>query len=119
MFVFVMSLVIFRSDTFTYALHYFLTLFGLNHASAPQPFARYFSDQCIWALGFGIPFCGPLWGWIKNFCSKLGQATPASCRTGVQVLGSVLETALILSLLLVSAMWLAGGTYNPFIYYHF
>ena len=119
MFVFVMSLVIFRSDTFTSALQYFFALFGVNHASAPQPFARYFSNQSLWALAFGIPFCGPLWGWIKNHCSRLGQATPASWRTGVLIFGSALEIALILWLLLLSAMWLAGGTYNPFIYYRF
>jgi alginate O-acetyltransferase complex protein AlgI len=119
MFVFVMSLVIFRSDTFAYALRYFYALFGLNHAATPQPLARYFSHQAIWALGFGIPFCGPLWGWIKNTCSQLGQATPASCRIGVQLFGSALEMALIMGLLLISAMWLAGGTYNPFIYYRF
>ena len=119
MFVFVMSLVIFRSDTFAYALHYFLALFGLDHASVPQPLARYFTQQAIWALVFGIPFCGPLWGWIKKTCSRLGQAAPENCRTGVRIFGSVLEMVLIMALLLISAMWLAGGTYNPFIYYRF
>jgi len=119
MFVFMMSLVIFRSDTFTGALHYFLALFGLDHASAPQPLVRYINNEAIWALIFGIPFCGPLWGWIKNTCTRLGQATPASCRAGVQVFASVLEVTLILGLLVVSVSWLAGGTYNPFIYYRF
>ena len=119
MFVFIMSLVIFRSDTFPNALHYFLVLFGLAHGAIPQPLARYISHEAIWALVIGIPFCGPLWGWIKNTCARLGQATPASCRTGVQIFGSALEVTLILGLLLLSAIWLAGGTYNPFIYYRF
>jgi len=30
-----------------------------------------------------------------------------------------LEILLFAGLLLSSAAWLAGGTYNPFIYYHF
>jgi alginate O-acetyltransferase complex protein AlgI len=119
MFVFMMSLIIFRSDTFTYALHYFTALFGLSHASAPQKLVRYVNNEAIVALIFGIPFCGPLWGWIKTTCTRLGQATPANCRTGVQVFGSVLETALVLGLLLISTIWLSGGTYNPFIYYRF
>jgi alginate O-acetyltransferase complex protein AlgI len=119
MFVFMMSLIIFRSDTFTYALHYFTALFGLSHASAPQKLVRYVNNEAIVALIFGIPFCGPLWGWIKTACTRLGQATPANCRTGVQVFGSVLETALVLGLLLISTIWLSGGTYNPFIYYRF
>jgi alginate O-acetyltransferase complex protein AlgI len=119
MFVFVMSLVIFRCDTLALARDYFLTLFGMNHGLAPQPLNRYLSNLVIFALIVGIPFCGPLWGWIKNTCIRLGQATPASCRTGVQIFGSVLEMILIAGLVLISAMWLAGGTYNPFIYFRF
>jgi alginate O-acetyltransferase complex protein AlgI len=119
MFVFVMSLVIFRSDTFSQGLHYFAALFGAGHPSSPQPLVRYVSNQIIFAMIFGIPFCGPFWGWIKSTCSRLGQATPASCRTGVQVFGSSLEVVLIMGLLLISAIWLAGGTYNPFIYFRF
>jgi alginate O-acetyltransferase complex protein AlgI len=118
MFVFVMSLVIFRSDTFTYALHYFTALFGEHH-SASQPLARYVNKEVIFALIIGIPFCGPLWGWIKNTSNRLGQATPANYRPVVQILGSILEITLVLGLLLLSAIWLAGGTYNPFIYFRF
>ena len=33
--------------------------------------------------------------------------------------GLVLEVILLVGLLIVSAAWLAGGTYNPFIYYRF
>jgi alginate O-acetyltransferase complex protein AlgI len=119
MFVFVMSLVIFRSDTFGYALHYFSALFGAGHALAPQPLARYVGHESLFALAFGIPFCGPLWGWIKTTCTRLGQAAPENYRSGMQNFGYFLETALIATLLLVSAIWLAGGTYNPFIYFRF
>ncbi len=119
MFTFMMSLVIFRSDTFTNALHYFAALFGLAHAAAPQPLVRYASHESVIALMFGLPFCGPLWGWIKNTCQRLGQATPANYRPTIQVFGAALEIALTLGLLLISAIWLAGGTYNPFIYYRF
>ena len=119
MFVFVMSLVIFRCDTLTESGNYFLTLFGVHHSSAPQPLVRYLSNLVICALIVGIPFCGPLWGWIKNTCIRLGQATPASCRIGVQLFGSALEMSLIMGILLISALWLAGGTYNPFIYFRF
>jgi alginate O-acetyltransferase complex protein AlgI len=111
--------VLFRAETFTEAEHYFLTLCGLGHAVTPQPLVRYVTNESLWAIALGIPFCGPLWGWIKTTCQRLGQATPASCRIGVQIFGSVLETVLIVGLLLISALWLAGGTYNPFIYFRF
>ncbi len=117
--VMMMGWVLFRSNTFTEAVNYFTALSGLGHATTPHPLARYISNQSIWALAFGILFCGPLWGWIKTTCYRLGQATPVQYRLGVQIFGGVLEVALVLWLLLVSAIWLAGGTYNPFIYYRF
>jgi len=114
-----MGWVLFRAGTYMEAQHYFLALFGLGHAPAAQPLARYLSNQSIWALALGIPFCGPLWGWINRTAVCLGQATPAGFRTVVQVFGAVLEVVLVIGLLLISAIWLAGGTYNPFIYYRF
>jgi alginate O-acetyltransferase complex protein AlgI len=118
-FVVMMGWVLFRANSYAEAHHFFLALFGLGHAPAAQPLARYLTNESIWALAFGIPFCGPLWGWINHTCARLGQATPASFRTGVQVFGAVLELVLVIGLLLISAIWLAGGTYNPFIYYRF
>jgi alginate O-acetyltransferase complex protein AlgI len=117
--VMMMGWVLFRSNTFAEATHYFLALSGLGHPSTPHSLARYITNQSIWALALGIPFCGPLWGWIKTICIRLGQATPDGCRLGVQIFGGVLEMLIVLGLLLVSAIWLAGGTYNPFIYYRF
>ena len=118
-FVVMMGWVLFRANSYAEAHHFFLALFGLGHAPAAQPLARYLTNESIWALAFGIPFCGPLWGWINHTCARLGQATPATFRTGVQVFGAVLEVVLVVGLLLISAIWLAGGTYNPFIYYRF
>ncbi len=118
-FVVMMGWVLFRASSYTEAHHFFLALFGLGHAPAAQPLARYLSNESIWALAFGIPFCGPLWGRINHLCSWLGQATPSSFRTGVQIFGAALEVVLVIGLLLISAIWLAGGTYNPFIYYRF
>jgi alginate O-acetyltransferase complex protein AlgI len=118
-FVVMMGWVLFRANSYAEAHHFFLALFGLGQASAAQPLARYLSNESIWALVLGIPFCGPLWGRINHICSRLSQATPAHFRTGVQVFGSVLEVVLVIGLLLISAIWLAGGTYNPFIYYRF
>ncbi|MEI9865258.1 MAG: hypothetical protein WDN00_12050 [Limisphaerales bacterium] len=87
-----------------------MALSGLGHATTPHALARYITSQSMWALALGIPFCGPLWGWIKTTCYRLGQATPVKYRSGVQIFGGVLEVAIVLWLLLVSAIWLAGGT---------
>ena len=118
-FVVMMGWVLFRANSYAEAQHYFLALAGLNPAFAAQPLARYLTNESIWALAFGIPFCGPLWVKINHLCARLAQATPAKLQAGIQIFGAVLEVVVVIGLLLVSAIWLAGGTYNPFIYYRF
>jgi len=48
---------------------------------------------------------------------KLAQA--AVHRPRLRALGCALEVSGILILLFLSVAWLAGGTYNPFIYFRF
>jgi hypothetical protein len=49
----------------------------------------------------------------------MGGFIPARGRRFYFGLGQVVEIALVVALLLISAAWLAGGTYNPFIYFRF
>ncbi len=114
-----MGWVLFRADTFAGAYKFFAALYGFSVAPAAQPLARYASNQVIWAILIGIPFSAPLWGWINSQGARLVKATPAAGKMPLCVLGSVLEIVLVVLLLLVSAAWMAGGTYNPFIYFRF
>jgi len=118
-FVVMMGWVLFRANTFGGAKIFFAALAGLGHVNAAQPLARYAENQALWAIALGIPFSGPLWGWIKSQCARLVGALPSPGRLALQTLGATLEIALVVALLLVSSAWLAGGTYNPFIYFRF
>jgi len=118
-FVVMMGWVLFRANTFGGAKTFFAALAGLGHATAAQPIARYADNQVLWAIALGIPFSGPLWGWTKLQCSRLAGATAAAGQPALQIFGATLEIALVVALLLVSSAWLAGGTYNPFIYFRF
>ena len=111
--------VLFRSDSFLAARDFFAALGGLGHAVSAQPLARYATHQTIWAVAVGLPFCAPLWDWLKARAAKLMQATPESGRPFAVAASSVVELFLIVALLLISSAWLAGGTYNPFIYFRF
>ena len=84
-FVVMMGWVLFRANSYAEAHHFFLALFGLGHAPAAQPLARYLSNESIWALAFGIPFCGPLWGRINHtlFLAGPGDALQFSDRCAV------------------------------------
>jgi hypothetical protein len=48
---------------------------------------------------------------------KLAKAT--ANRPRLRAIGGALEVPGILILLFLSVAWLAGGTYNPFIYFRF
>jgi alginate O-acetyltransferase complex protein AlgI len=111
--------VVFRADTFAGAQRFFLALFGLSGATAPQPCAGYMTAPVLTALLLGVLFAGPLWGRLKLAGANLVQSAPASSRWFLQTAGVALESSLALTLLVLSAAWLASGTYNPFIYYRF
>jgi hypothetical protein len=49
----------------------------------------------------------------------IARFIPEPARTIYFGLGQILEIFLVVALLLISAAWLAGGTYNPFIYFRF
>lgn len=111
--------VLFRADSFTAAENFLGSLVGGSTATAALPLQRYATNQVLWALAVGIPFCGPLWAGIRSGCARLGQAIPAGGRPWATGIGVVVEMGLIIWLLLLSSVWLAGGTYNPFIYFRF
>jgi alginate O-acetyltransferase complex protein AlgI len=114
-----MGWVIFRANTFKAAGDYFHALFVPGHLPAAQPLARYTTNEVLSVVVLGILFSGPLWDWIKTKCARLSQASPAICRPVLTASGLILEILLIVALLLISSAWLAGGTYNPFIYFRF
>ena len=119
LFVVMMGWVLFRADTFSGAANYFAALFGAGHVIQAQPLHRYAGNEVIWALCLGAAFSMPLWDAAKNAGAKLGEVVPAAGRGLYFGLGQIVEIVLVLALLLISAAWLAGGTYNPFIYFRF
>jgi alginate O-acetyltransferase complex protein AlgI len=118
-FVVMMGWVIFRANTFSASGDFFHALFGLGRVPYAQSVACYTTNQVVMAIGLGMLFSGPLWGWLRTACGNAARSTPAAYRPVVRVFGAALEISLIVTVLLISAAWLAGGTYNPFIYFRF
>jgi alginate O-acetyltransferase complex protein AlgI len=114
-----MGWVLFRADAFSCAADYYNALFGLGHVLQAQPLPRYAGREVIWALCLGTAFSLPLWGGLKTAGSKLGGFIPLPVQPVYYGLGQIVEIILVVALLLISAAWLAGGTYNPFIYFRF
>jgi alginate O-acetyltransferase complex protein AlgI len=67
----------------------------------------------------GMAFSTPLWPWLKQWFARMLETLPQALRSGARATGAFAHLVLIIALLLISAAWLAGGTYNPFIYFRF
>ncbi len=119
LFVVMMCWVLFRADSFSGAANYFSALFGAGHVAQAQPWQRYATNEVIWALCLGAAFSLPLWDGIKNAGQQLSRVLPEKIHGVYFAVGQLIEIVLVIALLLISSAWLAGGTYNPFIYFRF
>jgi len=111
--------ILFRTETFPQAANFLKTMAGFSAATAAQPLSCYLNGQVASALVMGVAFSMPLWPVLKDWTRRIAQTLPAGARLAAQTAGVAFEAALLVALSLVSAVWLAGGAYNPFIYYRF
>jgi alginate O-acetyltransferase complex protein AlgI len=118
-FIVMMGWVLFRADTFSSATNFFAALFGFNHVAQTQPLGRFATNEVIFALVAGTLFSLPLWNFLKNSGARAVEFFPAKIHGALFCFGQILEIVLVVAALLISSAWLAGGTYNPFIYFRF
>ena len=112
--------VFFRADSFQQAIAFVRSMSGLSTIVSPaQPLARYMTHQVICAVVAGITFSTPAWTQLQAAFVGLSRHLPKRAQPTLLGTCALLEVLFITSLLLVSIICLAGGTYNPFIYYRF
>jgi alginate O-acetyltransferase complex protein AlgI len=137
--------VIFRADTWPQAVAYLRALLGLGPVAGLTPTADVFltigtvfgltgedtisqiaatnqiplavlTHQVVWAMLAGIVFSTPFASWFKH---EVLRTSPEPLRPAIRLAGILAEPVALSALLVVSAAWLADGTYNPFIYFRF
>jgi alginate O-acetyltransferase complex protein AlgI len=106
--------VIFRADNFADAGSYLYSMSGSGSSPEAQPLVRYATGQVLFAFLVGIICSTPFFGELRDKFVKANVNKPV-----LNAIGRTLEISGILALFLLSAAWLAGGTYNPFIYFRF
>jgi alginate O-acetyltransferase complex protein AlgI len=112
--------VLFRAGTFGQAMDFLGNLVGISAgAGHGHKVARYWSHELACSILCGLIFAMPAWNWIGNCARGLQQRVPEVLQPATQTTGLALQLFLVVALLLISAAWLAGGTYNPFIYFRF
>ena len=112
--------VFFRSETLPYALEYFLALFGFSKGTGLEyPLALFMNREVVLALGAGVIFSGPVPALVERMKKKaLSRSGDFSIRRVDR--GISIGYAIVLGVIFgASVMSLAGGTYNPFIYFRF
>ena len=112
--------VLFRADNFALATAFLGNMTwvaaGVNPA---QKIARYWTHELGWCIVAGAVFAMPTWGWLKARAEAVQRWVPLRLQPVSVGLGQGLQLFLVVTALLFSAAWLAGGTYNPFIYFRF
>jgi alginate O-acetyltransferase complex protein AlgI len=110
MFAVTISMVVFRSDSITGAVHHIGAMFSPGGDHIQAPIARFVTPSIALAFIIGgalavlpLPEMNPL--------PKPALAMPFGWRTAM--------SGFCLGLIFFSAVSLAGGTYNPFIYFRF
>lgn len=102
--------VLFRADTMEAAGHYYRALLGLGTGSvAVPPLSRFLGLDVVVALVAGVVASGP-------FGQRMVQAIGLVSHLGEVRIGQIVGLAALFGLVTLS---LAGGAYNPFIYFRF
>lgn len=112
--------VLFRSETFTYALGFYSALIGLDHGSALQfNVPMYFTMDVMIALVAGSLLSFPMVPWLIGWKNKIHMILSTSFKNVFHLTYSGMKITIVLTIFFLSAMSLSSGAYNPFIYYRF
>ncbi len=114
LFVVMLGWVIFRSQSIMEAKNYIFRMFGFNKGMTLYSAFHFISAYSIFILIIGCIFSFPLFPLLKK--KAVDTCLGKEKITFIFTLG---QNILCLFLLLMSAMNLASGTYNPFIYFRF
>jgi alginate O-acetyltransferase complex protein AlgI len=112
--------VLFRAENFGQVANFLGNMIGISSVSgSSQKVAQFWNRELAWCIALGLIFAMPAWNWILNQGLSVQRRAPAALQpvAGLAVQG--LHLFLVLVVLLISVSWLAGGTYNPFIYFRF
>ncbi len=117
--VLLVSLVLFRTETLGDAGRYFRAMAGF----APTPDAAhtigcFVNPEVSVVLIAALIGCAPFIPWINAQWSRLVAVAPKHAAT-LEFLRSIIRVLLLAGVFTLSIMKLAGGTYNPFIYFRF
>ena len=112
--------VLFRAESWGQAVTFLANMIGISsRMDATQTIARYWDRELACSIVCGAVFAMPAWDWIRTCARGLRERLPIAWRPAAEASGLGLQLLVVVASLLISGSWLAGGTYNPFIYFRF
>lgn len=120
LFVFIVTLSFFRTDSLSHAAVYLPAMFGFTAATGKQAqVMQYLNSEIILTALAGIIFSTPIAPYLSRLRKKGVASLSERSYPLVEGIFSFAEVAAYIFLLVLSAAWLAGNTYQPFIYFRF
>jgi len=117
--VMIVGWVLFRSISVTFCLQYLKAMAGFAEgAGVEYHFAMFLDTRLELALIIGVAASTPILPKIKTWISTLPDKRPNGGEALRRCL-AVGSLAALCALFLVSSMFIAAGTYNPFLYFKF
>ena len=116
----VIGWVLFRTENLAAAGHFLGTMFGFGGRSGSSPLLAYdLSPKLIFALAAAVVLSTPLLPALgSRLNQRLGDGRPATASV-MRAASRLASDGLLLLVLFASMSLIAGGSYNPFIYFRF
>jgi alginate O-acetyltransferase complex protein AlgI len=109
--------VFFRAETLPEAVRYLGAMAGVGNPGAIHAATHHWNLAVAAALAIGFVGSAPLVPWVEARLAALRDAGGRARLLGIAA--DALTQIALVALLILSAMWLAAGTHNPFIYFRF
>jgi alginate O-acetyltransferase complex protein AlgI len=111
---------LFRAETLSQAGAFVSAMFGFAPGTGQEhSVAMYVNTEVILAIAAGVLFSAPVMRYLAGVREKYVTSRTGSIPAAAEGLLCFLGVILNLFIVLVSASYLAAGTYNPFIYFRF
>jgi alginate O-acetyltransferase complex protein AlgI len=110
--------VLFRAPGIRPAIRIWMALAGLGVVGSWRDVAPYVTPTTAWALAAGLLFSLPILPWLQQRIARVQSEQP-EWGTPITLSSRFVQVAVLVVVFITSFMWLAAGTYNPFIYYRF
>ena len=115
----VVGWVLFRAETFSHATAFLGAMAGLSSSPGPYCVAHLLSRDIQISLLAGAVLATPVFPRLARFREQLGGSQAGGWKAATNLAVQGVRVAGLAAILAVSAMWLAAGTHNPFIYFRF